>query len=84
MTRYDNIIDDSLGFSPDSRHLIYAASDQSGQFLVVDGKEGKRYDSIIFVYDGGSRVFDTEDHFHYLARRGNGIYLVEEITATSV
>jgi len=49
--------------------------------VIVDGKEGKPYDSILFIYNGGSIVFDSQDSFHYLARKGKGVYLVEEIAA---
>jgi hypothetical protein len=52
--------------------------------VVVDGKEGKPYDSIIFIYNGGNIVFDSKDSFHYLARKGKGIYLVEEISTTVI
>lgn len=46
-------------------------------FVVVDGKEEKQYDDIVTL-GGGKVVFDSEDSLHYLARKGNSIYLVEE------
>lgn len=79
--QYDGIIEGSLIFSPDSKHLVYGVSNSDGQFVVMDGKDGKRYDSIIFIYDGGGIIFDSPDLFHYLARKNGGIYLVEEIAA---
>ena len=82
--QYDGIIEGSLLFSPDSKHLVYGVSNSDGQFVVVDGKDGKRYDSIIFIYDGGGIMFDSPDRFHYLARKNGGIYLVEEIAATYI
>jgi len=43
--------------------------------VVVDGKkEGKPYDGI----RGERIVFDSADCLHYLARKGDDIYLVEE------
>jgi len=82
--QYDGIIEGSLTFSPDSKHLIYGVVSSDGQSVIVDGKEGKPYDSIIFIYEGGSIVFDSKDSFHYIARKGKGIYLVEEIAATVI
>jgi len=82
--QYDGIIEGSLIFSPDSKHLIYGVLNSYGQSVVVDGKAGKPYDSIIFIYNGGSIVFDSQDRFHYLARKGKGVYLVEEISTTVI
>ncbi|MGB2768477.1 MAG: hypothetical protein WBC88_01975, partial [Candidatus Zixiibacteriota bacterium] len=49
-----------------------------GKWLVVlDGEEGKVYDSIV-AGGGGGIIFDSPDNLHYLARRGNQIDLVEE------
>jgi len=42
------------------------------QFVVVDGEEGKQYDGILPV------LFDSPDILHYLAQKGNSIYLAEE------
>jgi Tol biopolymer transport system component len=82
--QYYGIIEGSLTFSPDSKHLIYGVLNSDGQSVVVDGKDGKAYDYIIFIYNGGSIVFDSQDRFHYLARKGKGVYLVEEITSTVI
>ena len=45
----------ALIFSPDSKHIVYIATDTDGKvFPVVDGKEGKRYynvQSVIFTPD---------------------------------
>ena len=43
-------------------------------FLVVDGEEDKQYDSMV---KRGEIVFDSPDSLHYLAGKGNEIYLVE-------
>ena len=63
-----------LLFSPDSQHVAYAAIKGDKQFVVVDGKEGTRYDGL----SGKGIIFDSPDTFHYLAAKGNSIYLVEE------
>jgi len=43
--------------------------------VVVDGKEGKRYDDFL----RGSRIlFDSPDSLYYLAGEGVSLYLVEE------
>lgn len=68
--------DGSLKVSPDSKRVAYAALVGNKRFVVVDGKEGKRYDGII-VMGGGKIVFDV-DSIYYLAIKGEEIYLVEE------
>ena len=62
----------SVVFSPDSRRVAYVA-DLRGSLVVVDGREGNRYDNI-----QGSIIFDSPDQLHYIARKGNAFYLIEE------
>ena len=62
----------SFTFSPDSKRVAYVAKAGLKYLVVVDGKEGKLYDSILKI------VFDASDRLHYLASKGNTIYLVEE------
>jgi roadblock/LC7 domain-containing protein len=72
---YDAI--QGLIFCPDSKRVAYAA--QVGNwFVVVDGLEGEQYDEIVTV-GGGRIIFDSPDSLHYLAVKGNRVYLVEEI-----
>ena len=52
--------------------------------MALDGNDGKKYDVIIFIYDGGAIVFDSPDRFHYIVRNGRGFYLVEETTTLSI
>jgi hypothetical protein len=73
--RYDGC--SILIFSPDSQRVAYRATAGNKRFVVVDGKEGKPYDDIV-NRGGGRIVFDSSDSLHYLALKGNGIYLVEE------
>ncbi len=47
------------------------------QFVVVDGEEGKKYDAIGGIGEKNI-VFDSSNSLHYLAQKGNSIYLVEE------
>jgi len=71
---------DSIGpaiFSPDSRRVAYVAQVGDKQFVVVDGEEGRKYDAIVGI--GWQIVFDSPDSIHYLARKGNSIFLVEEM-----
>jgi rRNA maturation protein Nop10 len=67
-------------FSPDSRQLAYRVKAGNKSKVVLDGKEGKEYDEILgdLLVD---ILFDSSQRFHYLARRGNDLYLVEEGTA---
>lgn len=61
------------------------------EFVVVDGKEGKNYDDIVEIKRTGKKgkddedadakdfiTFDSPDKFHYIVRKGNNFYLVEE------
>ena len=86
----------NLKFSSDSKTLAYGAvnftnftnfpdfengSVEIANFLVANGKEGKKYyfalqnkyDNIISTF-----TFDSADSLHYLVLKENGIYLVEE------
>jgi hypothetical protein len=46
-------------------------------FVIVDGKEKKQYDGIISI-GGAGVIFDSPASIHYLALKGNSIYLVQE------
>jgi Tol biopolymer transport system component len=72
--QYDSIAKGALSFSPDSKRVAYVAQAGDKQFVVVDREEGKQYDAI----PEGRIIFDSPDSFHYLAIKGNNIYLVEE------
>jgi hypothetical protein len=74
---YNGIKMDLLAFSPDSRHLAYGAQGDKGWCVVLDGQEGKPYENL-FILGGGKIVFDAPDRFHYLATRGQDIYVVQE------
>lgn len=77
--QYSDIIEGTLIFSPDGKHVVFGAQDGDKQFVIVDGKKDSGYDFIIFPYEGGTIIFDSLNSFHYLARKGAGIYLVEEM-----
>ncbi len=71
---FSSWIGESFKVSPDSRRVAYAAQEGDEGFVVVDGKEGKKYDGIVTLI-----IFDSSDSLHYLALKGsNSIYLVEE------
>ena len=73
---YDDI-KGRLYFSNDGRRLATVVFDAGEQMVVVDGVEGNRYDLIITL--GGAKVyFDSPDRLHYLATKGDKLYLVEE------
>ena len=61
--------------SPDSKRVTCRAWMDDKWFVVVDGKEEKRYNAIILVW-GGRIIFDSPDSTHYLAMIGNNIHLV--------
>ncbi len=74
---YDDI-KGTFYFSDDSLHLAMVAYDNQRQVVVVDGQEGNRYDEIITLGGVTKLHFDDGDAFHYLARKGNDLFLVEE------
>ncbi len=78
--QYDAIVVGTLVFSPDSKHVAYVARADSRVFVVMDSKEEKQYDAIIALGTNGEGriVFDSANSLHYLAAKGQGIYLVEE------
>lgn len=62
-------------FSPDSKRVAYTANVGKELFVIVDGEEGKRYDTIV----KDSLIFnpDDPDSIRYLALLGSSIYTVE-------
>ena len=78
--QYDAIVAGTLVFSPKGRHLAYEARAGARVFVVMDGKEGSHYDAIIALGTNGEGriMFDSANSLHYLAAKGQGIYLVEE------
>ena len=64
-----------IAFSPNSRQLVYSARLNNKELVVVDGINGRMYDTLQGL---GEIIFDTPDSFHYMARKGNDIFLVEE------
>jgi len=82
--KYESIGD--FSFSPDSKHVIYINIYGGKMFVVVDETEGKEYDFLSFTsvtpsaeeLDINRIVFDSADRFHYLVKKGDSIYLVEE------
>ena len=70
---YNEIL--SIGFSPDSKRVVYSVKQDNTEMVVVEGNKGRVYDNIL---GEGGIVFESPDVFHYLAKKGNAIYLVEE------
>ncbi|MDB5226356.1 MAG: hypothetical protein JWN78_549 [Bacteroidota bacterium] len=70
---YDDIY--TVEFSKDSKQLVYTAKLNNKEFVVVNGDNGKMYDEL-----PGQKtfLFDSNNSFHYLAKKGNKIYLVVE------
>jgi Tol biopolymer transport system component len=71
-------------FSPDSRHVAYMVADSPVRnvFLVVDGVEGRIYESVVSLnpnrLGGMISLFDSPGHLRYVVWKGKSIYLVEE------
>ena len=73
--RYDFIAEGPLAFSPDSQSLAFVATDDNQEFVVLDGDAGDPYDFVIPM----SLIFDGSGLFHYLAGKGESLFLVEEV-----
>ena len=43
---YDDVREQSLAFSPNSKRIGYVARERRNEFVVVDGQEGKLYDDV--------------------------------------
>ena len=57
-------------YSPDSKHLAYAALENGSWLVVVDGAEGKsRFGAIV---KGARLVFDDASHLHTMVLDFNG------------
>lgn len=70
---YDDLY--QLQFSSDSRHLAYTVRSGKQVTLVLDGKDGAYYDD----FPGQKEFrFDSNNSFHYLAIRGDELFVVEE------
>jgi len=79
--RPGKLYDDVKGkfyFSPDSRHLAMIVYYQDQEMVVVNGVEGTRYDSVVTLGGVAKIHFDGDGKFHYLATKGNELFLVEE------
>jgi len=86
-TLYDMIKGGSLVFSADSQRVGYAALNFTRRLgfvvrrrllVVVDGQEGSPYDSIVAPTKSGGVIFDSPNQLHYIVRKDNAFYLVEE------
>jgi hypothetical protein len=60
---YERVMQDSLVFSPDSKHLAYIAQSNWKYFVVVDGVEGDQYSRNVH---GSRLIFDSPTHLHGL------------------
>jgi hypothetical protein len=74
MEPYDSL--ESLTFSPDSQQVAYGAKAGDKWFAVVDGKQQKPYDLIVRAGEA-KIIFDCFGNLHYIAQKGNDVYLVE-------
>lgn len=79
---HHDIMEISLDFSPDSKHLTYTAEDGEKYFVVMDGKTGPTFDEV-----GGSNgeiyvTFGPDGHTYYRAKRGEKCHMVVDSVAS--
>lgn len=74
---YDYICQNSFTFTPDGLHTVFAVKSKEKEFIVFDDKPGPKFNNILTDWHGHV-VFDAPDAFHYLSRKGNSVFLVEE------
>ena len=68
---FSSWIKESFRVSPDSKHVAYAAEAGNKRFVIVDGKEGTRYDAI------GSLIFSPNSkRVAYGAGIGNKRFVI--------
>ncbi len=79
--RYDAI--NFVNFSPDGSKLAYIAKEKKESFVVVEDKEGKRYDNIVgqsyegITYGAGNVVFSPDSQrIAYVASKSNKSFVV--------
>ncbi len=75
----ESVLNETLTFSPDGKHLLYGALTPDGRpHMVVDGKAAQSFYEAIWNIQGGRVVSDTPTSFSYIAQKGGKIYLVRE------
>ncbi|HBE79947.1 MAG TPA: hypothetical protein DDW65_19530 [Firmicutes bacterium] len=74
--QYDIVLPQSVRFSPNGDHLVYVAMKNKKWFTVLDGKEGKPYEAILFGSKG--IVFEDDETYRYIAVNGRNLVSVEE------
>ena len=82
--KYLAVIDGGLGkeydyvrpepvFSPNSKRVLYIATNKEKKIVVVDGAEGKAYDAVL-----GATFSPDSRHVAYLGRRGGTMLVVRD------
>lgn len=71
------IFGNSLVFTADGRHTLFATKTGNKRFVVLDDRPGQGYD-LIFAEGDQPLMLDSERSFHYLALKGDSVFVVEE------
>jgi hypothetical protein len=70
-------------FSPDGKHIAYAANEDGHLLVVLDGKEISTYELVVSSRDGVSEptvipyAFDKNDSLCFIGSRNGTLYWVE-------
>ena len=76
--KYKGLLSNMFTYSPEGTHLIYGVIKDDIPSLVVNGTEcAPRYERI-YNTNGGGIKFECDNVFHYIATKGNDVYLVTE------
>ncbi len=74
----DSVLNETLGFTPDGKYLLYAAMTNGRPHMVVNGQPAQSFYEAIWNINGGRIVFDAPTSFSYIALKDGKINLVRE------
>lgn len=76
-TSHPRIFGNSLAFTADGRHVLFASRSGGRSYAVAGDRPGAPY-HLLFAEDDRPIAIDSAGAFHYLALRGDSVFVVEE------
>lgn len=74
---HPHIFGNSLAFTADGRHVLFASRSGGRSYAVADDRPGAPY-HLLFAEEDRPVAVDSAGAFHYLALRGDSVFVVEE------